>query len=68
MTEADIDAAISALQTALSKGERSVQFADRSVIYKSTEEVLDALRYFEGLKGSAVERPRQFLGHSKKGF
>lgn len=68
MTEAEIDAAISALQTALAKGERSVAFADRSMIYRSVDEMKAALEYFEGLKATSTERPRQYLGHSRKGF
>ncbi len=68
LTEAEIDAKITALQIELARPQRSITFADRGTILKSNEELLQALAYYESLKASLVERPRQFLGYSKKGF
>lgn len=57
---------LAAIRTAIARGERVVQFADRSVTYRSMEELLAAeARIEEALR---TARPRQFLGVSRKGF
>ncbi|MHC4335513.1 MAG: phage head-tail joining protein [Planctomycetota bacterium] len=61
-TQVDLDA----VRAAIAKGERSVQFADRSVTYRSMDELLRA----EERIASALttERPKQTFGVASKGF
>lgn len=67
-TEAQLQEQITTLETALARGERSVTFADRSVTYRSTQELRDALSYFSGLLNQLQSRSRQSLGVASKGF
>lgn len=67
-TEAQLRANITALETALTRGERSVSFADRNVVYRTVEEIREAIAYFQGLLDQLLGRPRQFLGVATKGF
>lgn len=67
-TTVQIEAALDKLRTALARGEQSVTFADRGLTYKSTDQIIAAIREFEGMLATASERPRQFLGYSRKGF
>lgn len=62
--QADLDA----IRAAIAKGERMVMFADRSVTYRSIDELLQAeARIAAAL--SISTRPRQALGvQSGKGF
>jgi hypothetical protein len=61
-TQSDLDA----VRAAIAKGERSVQFSDRAVTYRSIEELLQAeARIADALK---TKRPRQWLGVGSKGF
>lgn len=54
-TQADLDA----IRAAIVRGEKSVQFADRLVVYRSLEE----LRAAENIVANAVDpRPKQTLG------
>ena len=56
---------LTAIQTAIAKGEKTVQFADRAVTYRSISELLEAEKRISGALGA---RPRQSLGYSEKGF
>ncbi len=60
-TQADLDA----VRAAIARGEKSVQFADRSVTYRSMSELLDAEQI---IKQSLNPRPRQVLGYGTKGL
>lgn len=62
-TEADLIA----IRRAIAKGERSVQFADRMVTYRSIEELLQAeSRITQTLR--TTNRPKQSLTVTRKGF
>ena len=56
---------LTAIQTAIAKGEQTVQFADRTVTYRSISELLEAEKR---ISGSLASRPRQSLGYAEKGF
>jgi len=59
-TDADLTARITALETALDRHERIVQFADRSVTYNSTSEIIAKIDYFKKQLAQLRQRPRQF--------
>lgn len=65
-TQADLDA----LDSAISKGEQSVSFADRSVTYRSLSEMLKARAAMAAdiARSATPARPRQYRGHSSKGL
>jgi hypothetical protein len=65
-TEADL----TAVRTAIAKGERSVQFADRSVTYRDISELLQAeARISQALASApATRRKKQMFGVASKGF
>lgn len=67
-SQSDLDA----VRAALAKGERSVQFADRSVVYRSTDELLAAeARISKALEAAAAassRRARQSIAVGTKGF
>ncbi len=52
------------LKTAIAKGERSVTFADRTVVYRSVAEMREALAMIEA-QLSSPSRPKQFLGYHR---
>ena len=56
---------LAAIQTAIAKGEKTVQFADRAVTYRGISELLEAEKR---ISGALSARPRQSLGYSEKGF
>lgn len=58
------------LKVAIAKGERSVTFADRTVVYRSVEEMRQALAMIatELARATTPPRPRQYAGYAKKGF
>lgn len=60
-TSADLDA----INAAIARGERTVQFADRSVTYRSIDELLQARAV---IAASLAARPRQRLAYASKGF
>jgi hypothetical protein len=67
------DADLTAVRRAIAKGERSVQFADRAVTYRSMEELLAAEARISGSLEAAASttltrRPKQTLLVSTKGF
>ena len=45
-TAEQLEARITTLENAIARGERSVQFSDRSVTYKSMKELTEAVAYF----------------------
>lgn len=60
------DADLAAVRRAIAKGERSVQFADRMVTYRSIDELLKAeARMTQSL---TTGRPKQSLIAARKGF
>ncbi len=74
-TEAELEANIRALETALARGELRVDFADRSVTYRSTADLTSAIGYFKGLLGDlqaetnpGSRRSRQLLGVASRGL
>jgi hypothetical protein len=62
-TQQDIDT----LKAAIAKGEKQVAFADRSVTYRSLEEMLAALRLMEA-EVAGTARARQYGVVTRKGF
>jgi hypothetical protein len=52
------------LKAAIAKGERSVTFADRTVVYRSVAEMREALGMIEA-ELSRATRPKQFLGYHR---
>lgn len=71
-TEEELRSAIRALQLTYARGERTVQFADRSVTYATAAEILQRIRYFEHLLATQLAttapRPRQAYGTASKGL
>jgi hypothetical protein len=65
-TQADVDT----LKAAMAKGEKSVTFADRSVVYRDVSEMREALAMIEAevATTSATPRPRQFFGYASRGL
>ena len=61
-TQADLDA----VRSAIARGERSVQFADRSVTYRSMDELLRAEERISN--ALTTERSKQTFGVASKGF
>lgn len=45
--QSEVEAKIAALESALGRGEMRVDFADRSVTYRSVQDLTDALAYFK---------------------
>ena len=64
-TEADL----TAVRAAIAKGERAVQFADRSVTYRSMDELFQAEERIAGALATATAtRPKQAFAVASKGF
>ena len=57
-----------ALKTAIVKGEKSVTYADRSVTYRSLDEMISALALIEAELAQSSDRPRQWFGYGRKGL
>lgn len=56
---------LAAIRAAIAKGEKTVQYADRSVTYRSIAELIDAERIIAAdVEGSA---PKTLLGRGSKG-
>lgn len=64
------DADLTVVRAALLKGERTVQFADRSVTYRSVDELLkvEARILADLAAASSVTRSKQTLGVASRGF
>lgn len=69
-SEADLVTNITALESALARGERTVQFSDRSVTYASATELKERIDYFVGLLRQVQGgRSKQSFGYAAgKGF
>ncbi len=59
---------IFALETALARAERRVQFADRAVEYNSPADLLKAINYYKDLAAELSSAPKQTLVVASKGF
>jgi len=66
---------LTALESALAKGEKRVTFGDKTVEYRTVEELKDAIKLVErGLHDQAVgtglwpRAPRQIRINTRKGF
>jgi hypothetical protein len=68
LTVTVVESYIEALETALLRGERSVQFSDRAVTYQSIDDILKAIKYFKGLLVTLSGRSRQSVGVATKGL
>lgn len=63
-TQSDLDA----IQAAIAKGERVVQFADRSVTYRDMRELFDAEARIRQALNAGTARAKQSLTVASKGF
>lgn len=65
-TQSDLDA----IRAAIAKGERMVTFADRSVTYRSIDELFQAEARIASALATAASpgRPKQSFGVGTKGF
>ncbi len=63
-TEADL----AAVRTAIAKGELSVAKADRSVTYRSMDELFQAEERIASSLATTTVQPKQTLGVASKGF
>lgn len=62
-------AQLTAIRSAIAKGELSVQFGDRRTQYRSIAELMEAEAHIAGaLATTATARPKQYLGTASKGF
>lgn len=68
MTLATAQASLGAIEAAMAKGERTVQFADRAVTYRSMDELMTAQQYWAGKVALLGGRPKQSLGYAEKGL
>lgn len=69
LTADQLASRIDALETALAREERTVQFADRSVTYSSTAEIEQRLNYFQRqLRELNGGRRKQTLAVASKGL
>lgn len=71
--QAEVEAKIALLETALARGELRVDFADRSVTYRSVQDLTSALSYFQSVLGglaaaAGAARPRQLFAVASNGF
>jgi len=72
-TTAELNLKIVALETGLARNELRVDFADRSVTYRSVPEQIDALAYFQRLlaqqavAAGTTTRSKQVLGVAARG-
>lgn len=62
------DADLSAVRAAIAKGERSVQFADRSVTYRSMDELFQAEERIASSLATTTPQPKQTFAVASKGF
>lgn len=68
-TEVELTAMITALETALTRHEQTVQFKDRSVTFSSTEQIVARIDYFKGqLRALTTSRRKQIFLTSSKGL
>ena len=62
------DADLEAVRRAIAKGERSVQFENRSVTYRSMDELFQAEERISSALATTNQRPKQFYAVASKGF
>jgi hypothetical protein len=76
-TEAELTANITALEAAMSRHERVVQMADRSVTYNSIDDIVKSISYFRDrlneltaatATSTGIVRRRQVFGVASNGF
>jgi hypothetical protein len=72
-TQEQLESKIIALETAMSRGELTVEYSDRRVTYVNTEELKERIWYFtkllNELTGTAgTPRPKQSFAVAGKGF
>lgn len=69
LTQTEIEESIETLERALALGETRVDFKDRSVSYRSVDDLKKAIDYFKGLLTDATGgRPRQSIAVASSGF
>lgn len=69
LNEDEIRENIAKLETALARGEDTVQYADRMVRYKSSSAIREAIAYFKGLLTEASGgRSKQIHVFARNGF
>jgi hypothetical protein len=68
LTVDQIRTSLDALYAALGSGQLSVTYYNRSVTFRSIDDLLLAIAKFEALLAAALSRPKQYLGYSRKGF
>jgi hypothetical protein len=62
------EAHLTAIRTAIARGERSVQFADRTVTYRSMDELLKAEARIAQALSASTTRAKQSAMVASKGF
>ncbi len=69
-TQQELQTIIARLETALGRGELTVEFGDRRVTYQSAEEIRSRITYFTGLLNTVTgtTRPKQAFAVASKGF
>lgn len=69
-TLAEVDAKLAAIETAMARGESRVDFADRSVTYRSMDDLKSAADYFKWLRTQLVPptRSRQTVAVASRGL
>jgi hypothetical protein len=68
VTLAEAQAALAAIDSAIARSERTVQFSDRAVTYRSMDELMTARQFYAGQVALIGGRPKQSLGVATKGF
>ncbi len=58
LTQAQIEAAIAALNEGMASGELKIAYADRTVTYRSVADLLTALNYYEEQLATCTGRDR----------
>lgn len=69
-TQTELEAKITALETALARGVTRVDYSDRSVTYRSVQELQNSLSYFQRLLSQVLGtgRSKQTVAVASKGF
>jgi len=67
-TASELQSKIDALELALTRNERSVQFADRAVTYRSFEEIRSQISYFQTQLNALNGRPKQSVAVGSTGW
>jgi hypothetical protein len=67
-TVASLTEKIEALELALTRQTRTVQFGDRSQTYASFTEIVSAIRYFQAKLAALNNRPKQYRIVANRGL